>query len=103
MVSISPSASLLGSLPEQVAPRHTDPAAADQKSLDYRRFIHQWTFCHIADAALRGMPFAPNRIELPMPALRSGQATYELEATESSRSLPNIPTVLEPGNSDAGS
>lgn len=70
---------------------------------DYRRFVDQWTFCHIADAALRGMPFAPNRIELPMPALRSGQVAYELDATEAARSLPNIPTVLGPGNSDAGS
>lgn len=70
---------------------------------DYRRFVDQWTFCHVADAALRGMPFAPNRIELPMPALQSSQATYELEATGSSRSLPNIPTGLEPVNSDAGS
>lgn len=73
------------------------------ESPDYRRFVDQWTFCHIADAALRGMPFAPNRIELPMPALRSGQVAYELDATEAARSLPNIPTVLEPGNSDRGS
>ena len=49
------------------------------------------------------MPFAPNRIELPMPALRSGQVAYELDATDASRSLPNIPTVMEPGSCDAGS
>lgn len=71
--------------------------------LDYRRFVEQWTFCHIADAALCGMPFTPNHIELPLPAMRSSQIAHELDATEASRSLPNMPTVLEPRNSDAAS
>ncbi|KAJ0121484.1 hypothetical protein J7T55_008648 [Diaporthe amygdali] len=73
------------------------------REIDYRRFADQWTFCHIADGALRGLPFPPNHIELPLPAIRTGQVAYELDATESARSLPNMPTVLEPRSDDGAS